>query len=86
MINAIRDARMVVIGWFFNSPMIFRFEVNMTKGMIANGKPKLSTTWLMTNVRVGSRPIAITKREGSMVATRRNQGGICLWRKPCMIT
>ena len=61
-------------------------RVNMTSGIMAKGRPKLSTTWLRTSVRVGSRPIPITISAGSIVTKRRSQTGICRCRKPCMMT
>lgn len=56
--------------------MIFLRLVNITSGMIANGNPNDKTTWLMTRVRVGSKPIKITINEGRMVTIRLIQGGM----------
>jgi CO/xanthine dehydrogenase Mo-binding subunit len=39
----------------------------MISGMTANGKPKLKTTWLMTSVRVGSKPRPITIKDGMVL-------------------
>ncbi len=47
--------------------MISLRRVKSTRGMTAKGSPKLSTTWLSTRVRVGSRPRAMTTRDGTMV-------------------
>lgn len=66
--------------------MIFLFCVKIISGTIAKGRPKLKTTWLMTRVRVGSSPMAITAIEGTMVTSRLSHTGTCLWRNPCMIT
>ena len=86
MSAAATHARTVVRGLLTSVPMSLPALVNITRGMTAKGRPKLSTTWLMTSVRVGSRPMTITTSDGTMVARRRIQEGIRRWRKPCMMT
>jgi hypothetical protein len=60
--------------------------VNQTSGISANGIPNESTTWLITRVRDGSRPIAATTSAGTIVTRRRTNSGICRSMKPCMTT
>ena len=45
--------------------MIARFLVNIIRVMTGIGRVKLRTTWLMTNVRVGSSPRAIATKRGN---------------------
>ena len=56
-----------VAGRFLSSPISFLSAVNITRGMMTKGRPKLSTTWLSTRVLVGSRPMRMTRREGRIV-------------------
>ena len=66
----------VVILRLTKPPIISLREVNNRSGNNANGMAKLSMTWLITSVRVGSRPSAITTSGGNMVTSRRIQIGI----------
>ena len=77
---------MDVIFLLVNTPIIFFWLVKETNGIIAKGNPKLSNTWLITSVREGSRPIATTIMEGTMVTRRRIQTGISRCRNPFIIT
>ena len=66
--------------------MMSRRLVNITSGISANGIPKERMTWLITSVRDGSSPIAITTNAGIIVTKRRTNSGIRRWMKPCMTT
>ena len=76
----------VVIHRFVSGPISDLFAVNIRRGTMAKGRPKLSTTWLITSVRVGSSPIAITISAGAVVTSLRTYTGILRLTKPCMMT
>ena len=77
MINTVdKAANIVVIVLLTMVPISFLLLVNNTKGITAKGRPKDRTTWLITNVRVGSAPMRITINEGRIVTALRIQGGI----------
>ena len=86
MTTAHTVARIVVTRRFTSDPMIVRFLVNIIRVMTGIGRVKLRTTWLSTNVRVGSRPRAITINVGIIVEIRRIQIGIRKPTNPCMTT
>ena len=65
------SAAAIVIRRLTRTPMISRLLVNITSGISANGMPNESTTWLITSVRSGSKPIAITTNAGIIVTIRR---------------
>ena len=65
MMSAEAAAAMIVIHRAFaNSPITRRLFVSLTRGIIANGMPRLSTTWLSTSAQVGSTPMARTTSAG----------------------
>ena len=66
--------------------MISFFLVNKTRGITAKGSPKLSTTWLIMRVLVGSKPISMTIIEGITVTIRLIKIGMWKRMKPCMTT
>jgi len=76
IIAAVKLASKVVMGLFTREPMMSLRRVNITRGIMANGRPKESTTWLMTSVRVGSSPMKMTINDGTIVTIRLIQGGI----------
>ena len=71
---------------FTSTPMISCLLVNSTSGIRANGIPNDSTTWLITSVRDGSTPIAITTNAGIIVTARRTNRGIRRLTNPCITT
>ena len=66
-------------------PMTVRERVRATRGMTANGMPKLSTTCERTRVQVASAPTASRTIAGIRVTTRRTSRGIRRWISPSMI-
>lgn len=50
-----QNIRILVAALFTRAPMRSFLPVNITRGMSAKGREKLSTTWLITRLRVGSR-------------------------------
>src|SRR2546425_1636606 len=66
-------AAQVVIALFTREPIRSRRRVNITRVITGRGKTKLRTTWLITRVLVGLKPIAATSTAGIIVTTRRTQ-------------
>src|SRR5260221_10653653 len=76
----------VVIALFTSVPIRSRRRVNMIRVITGRGRAKLRTTWLITKVLVGFKPIAATITAGIIVTTRRTQIGIVKPTNPCIIT
>ncbi len=70
---------------FAYSPITRRLLVSLTRGIIANGMPRLSTTWLSTRAQVGSTPMARTMSAGIIVNARCHTIGMFTRSRPCMI-
>ena len=81
----IRTIRAPVAALFTRAPMRSFPPVNMTSGMSDRGREKLSTIWLITRLRVGSRLVKMITSEGTIVTRRRSHIGICRLRNPLSI-
>src|SRR5216683_257281 len=79
-------AAQVVTALFTREPIRSRRRVNITRVITGSGRTKLRTTWLITRVLVGLKPIAATSTAGIIVTSRRTQMGIVKPTKPGMIT
>lgn len=80
------EATAVVERRLTNAPIMLRLRQKIKSGMSAKGMPKESTTWLITNARLGLRPTAITSKAGAMVTKRRKNSGMRRFMKPCIMT